>query len=166
MTVDENGPLCFCGNNGCLSALASGNAIIQAVRSAMGKGVQSRIQEMVDNDLERIDIEMILQAAADNDSLAYRILNDAADHIGVALADVINLLNPGVVIFSGPLFKVEPQIMLESIKRVIKERALEKAANEVRLMISGLGANAPALGAARFAASRLIVNLPTLAPCL
>jgi predicted NBD/HSP70 family sugar kinase len=159
MTVDEDGPLCFCGNNGCLSALASGNAIIQAVTSALQKGVQSRILEMADNDLGRIHIEMILQAAMENDSLAFRVLNDAAVHIGVALADVINLLNPAVIIFSGPLFQTEQQLMLDSIHRVIRQRALEKSANEIKLMVSSLGSDAPALGAARFAASRSIANL-------
>jgi predicted NBD/HSP70 family sugar kinase len=161
MTVDENGPLCFCGNNGCLSALASCSAIIQAAGSAIRKGVQSRVQEMAENDPDRIHIEMILQAATENDSLAFRVLNDAAVHIGVGLADVINLLNPSVVIFSGPLFQNEPQLMLESIQRVIRQRALEKAANEVRLIVSDLGTEAPALGAARFAASKSIANLPS-----
>jgi len=160
MTVDENGPLCFCGNSGCLSALASGSAIIQAVASALHKGVQSRIQEMIDGDLARIHIEMILQAAAENDSLAFRVLSDAAVHIGVALADVINLLNPDVIVFSGPLFQTDSQLMLESIKRVIRQRALEKAANEVKLMISALGAEAAAAGAARFAASKVIASVP------
>jgi predicted NBD/HSP70 family sugar kinase len=153
MTVDENGPLCLCGNNGCLSALASCNAIIQAVVSAIEKGVQSRIQQMSGNDLDRIHIEMILQAALENDSLAFRVLHDAAVHIGVALADVVNLLNPSVVIFSGPLFQTESQLMLETIQRVIRQRALEKAANEVNLSVSTLGLDAPALGAARFAAA-------------
>lgn len=158
MTVDENGPLCFCGNNGCLSALASGSSIIQAVSRALAKGVQSRIQDMDENDSDRIHIEMILQAAAENDSLAFRVLNDAASHIGVALADVINLLNPAVIVFSGPLFQQDSDLMLESIKRVIRQRALEKAANEVRLMVSQLGAEASALGAARFTASKMIAN--------
>jgi N-acetylglucosamine repressor len=143
--------------------LASGNAIIEAVRSAIGKGVQSRIQELVHDDLERIHIEMILQAADENDSLAFRVLNDAADHIGVALADVINLLNPSVIIFSGPLFTSGSQIMIESIRRVIKQRALEKAGSEVKLMVSDMGAEAPALGAARFMSGSLIADSKALA---
>ncbi|HEX4427472.1 MAG TPA: ROK family transcriptional regulator [Terriglobales bacterium] len=159
MTVDENGPLCYCGNNGCLSALASCSAIILAVAGAIRKGVHSKIQEMVADDLDQINIEMILQAAVENDSLAFRVLNDAAVHIGVALADVVNLLNPSVVIFSGPLFQSNSQLMLDSIQRVIRQRALEKAANEVQLIVSTLGADAPALGAARFAASKSIAKL-------
>lgn len=164
MTVDENGPLCFCGNNGCLSAVASCNAIIQAVSSALGKGVQSRIQQMAENDLDRIHIEMILQAAMENDSLAFRVLNDAAVHIGVALADVVNLLNPSVVIFSGPLFQTDSQLMLETIQRVIRQRALEKAANEINLIVSTLGPFAPALGAARFAAAQAIMKMHSIHP--
>ena len=161
MTVDEDGPLCFCGNNGCLSALASCTAIIQAVSSALAKGVQSRIHEVAEYQLERIHIEMILQAAMENDSLAFRVLHDAAVHIGVALADVVNLLNPSVVIFSGPLFQTHPQFMLDAIQRVIRQRAREKAANEVRLIVSSLGPDAPALGAARYIAARSILNIPT-----
>ncbi len=159
MTVDENGPLCSCGNNGCLSALASCGAIIQGVAGAIRKGVHSRIQEIVDNDFEQITIEMILQAAVQNDSLAFRVLNAAATHIGVALADVVNLLNPFVVIFSGPLFHSNPQLMLDSIQRVIRQRALEKAAHEVQLIVSTLGGDAAALGAARFAAAKSIGKL-------
>jgi predicted NBD/HSP70 family sugar kinase len=159
MTVDENGPLCYCGNNGCLSALASCSAIIQGVVAAIRKGVHSRIQEVVNNDLDQITIEMILQAAIENDSLAFRALNDAAVHIGVALADVVNLLNPSVVIFSGPLFQSDSRLMLDSIQRVIRQRALEKAANEVQFILSTLGPEAPALGAARFAAAKSIGKL-------
>ena len=114
---------------------------------------------MVNNDLDQITIEMILQAGVENDSLAFRALNDAAVHIGVALADVVNLLNPSVVIFSGPLFQSNSRLMLEAIQRVIKQRALEKAATEVHLIVSTLGADAPALGAARFAAARSIDKL-------
>src|SRR5450631_165852 len=160
MTVDENGPLCFCGNNGCLSALASCSAIIHAVSGALGKGVQSRVQEVAEHQLDRIHIEMILQAAFENDSLALRVLNDAAVHIGVGLADVVNLLNPSVVIFSGPLFQTEPQFMVDAIHRIVRQRALEKAANEVKLVVSTLGPDAAALGAARFAAARSIVSVP------
>jgi N-acetylglucosamine repressor len=161
MTVDENGPLCFCGNNGCLSAMASCSAIIQAVSSALSKGVQSRVQEVSGHQLNRIHIEMILQAALENDSLAFRVLNDAAVHIGVGLADVVNLLNPAVVIFSGPLFQSDPQFMVEAIQRIVRQRALEKAANDVKLVVSSLGPDAAALGAARFTAARSIVNVPS-----
>ena len=66
----------------------------------------------------------------------------------------MNLLNPAVVVFSGPPFQSNPALMLDAIQRVVRQRGLEKAANEVVLQVSTLGPDSPALGAARFAAAR------------
>jgi predicted NBD/HSP70 family sugar kinase len=155
MTVEENGPLCCCGNNGCLEMMASCAAIIHAARSAIERGVDSKIRDLVEGKLERISIEVIAQAAQENDSLAFRALHEAVSHIGVALADVVNLLNPGVIVFGGPLFRAAPYL-LKSLKRVIKQRALERSANQVELRVSNLGSEGGALGAARAMSEKVI----------
>ena len=157
MTVEENGPLCCCGNNGCLEMMASCAAIIRAARRAIEQGVDSSIGDRV-SDLDRISIEVIALAAQHNDSLAFRVLNEAVAHIGVALADVVNLLNPGVVIFGGPLFRAAPHL-LEPLKRVIKQRAIERSANQVRLCVSSLGSEAGALGAARLVSEKVMEDV-------
>jgi glucokinase len=156
MTVDERGPLCCCGSNGCLEAMASGGAIIQAVRSAIEKGVDSKVRELANGNLDQITIEQVAQAASQNDPLAFRILDEAISHIGVALADVVNLLNPSVVIFGGGVFRAAPQLLLDTLKRPLKQRALEKSANEVQLKGSALGGEAGALGAARLISERVL----------
>jgi predicted NBD/HSP70 family sugar kinase len=158
MTVEENGPLCCCGNNGCLEIMASCAAVIHAARSAIERGVDSKIRELVARDLERISIEIIADAAEKNDSLAFRVLHDAVSHIGVALADLVNLLNPGVVVFGGPLFRAAPYL-LEPLRRIIRQRALERSANQVQLRISDLPSEAGALGAARAISERVIEGL-------
>jgi glucokinase-like ROK family protein len=149
MTVDEHGQLCCCGNYGCLETVASCASIIQSVKGAIEKGVDSRVRELAHGDLNRISIEMIGQAAMQNDSLSFRVLHEAVSHIAIALADVVNLLNPHVLIFGGALFRSAPELFLEPLKRTIKQRALEKSANEVELKISTLGSEAGALGAGR-----------------
>jgi N-acetylglucosamine repressor len=159
MTVDENGPLCSCGNTGCLEVLASCAAIIQAVRAAIEKGVNSKVSELVEGDLDRTSIELIIQAAKENDTLAYRVVHEAVSHIGVALADVVNLLNPRVIVFGGPLFREAQHLLLETLKRVIRQRALEKSANEVQFMVSTLGSQAGALGAVRLASEKVLESL-------
>jgi len=159
ITVDERGPLCCCGNNGCLEAMASGGAIIQAVRLAIEKGVDSRVRELANGNLDQITVEHIAQAVNQNDGLAFRILDEAISHIGVALADVVNLLNPGVVIFGGGMFRAAPHLLLESLKRPLKQRAMEKSANEVQLRGSSLGGEAGALGAARLMSEELLEQL-------
>jgi N-acetylglucosamine repressor len=159
MTVDEHGPLCCCGNYGCLETVASCAAIIQSVKGAIEKGVDSKVRELAQGDLNRISIEMIGQAALENDSLSFRVLHEAVSHIAVALADVVNLLNPHNLIFGGALFRSAPELFLEPLKRTIKQRALEKSANEVRLEISTLGSEAGALGAGRLISEIVIERL-------
>jgi glucokinase-like ROK family protein len=159
MTVDEHGPLCCCGNYGCLETLASCGAIIQSVKGAIEKGVDSKVRELAQGDLNRISIEMIGQAAMQSDSLSFRVLHEAVSHIAVALADVVNLLNPHVLIFGGALFRSAPELFLEPLKRTIKQRALEKSANEVQLKISTLGSEAGALGAGRLISEIVVERL-------
>jgi predicted NBD/HSP70 family sugar kinase/biotin operon repressor len=159
MTVDEDGPLCCCGNYGCLETLASCGAIIQSVRSAIEKGVDSQVRELSGGDLNRISIEIIGQAAMQNDSLSFRVMHEAISHIAVALADVVNLLNPHVLIFGGALFRSAPELFLEPLKRIIRQRALEKSANEVQLKISKLGGEAAALGAGRLISETVVTEL-------
>lgn len=159
MTVNERGPLCCCGNYGCLETLASCGAIIQAVKSAIEKGVDSKVRELAQGDLNRISIEMIERAAMQNDSLSFRVLHEAVSHIAVALADVVNLLNPHDLIFGGALFRSAPELFLDPLKRTIRQRALEKSANEVQLKISPLGSEAGALGAARLISEIVLQKL-------
>ena len=159
MTVEENGPLCSCGNRGCLEAMASCAAIIQAVKSAIEQGVNSKIPELVDGNLDRIGVEVIVQAAKENDVLSFRVLREAIARIGVMLADVINLLNPSSVIFAGPLFRHSGDFLLDHLKDVIRRRALEKSAGEAQLRISNLGSEAAALGAARLITEQVLERL-------
>ena len=159
MTVDENGPLCSCGNTGCLEAMASCGAIIQSVRTAIQHGVNSKVTELVERDMDRINVEAILQAAKENDTLSFRVLHEAISRIGVMLADVINLLNPSFVVFAGPLFRQGGDFLLDQLKDVIRRRALEKSASEAKLQISNLGSEAAALGAARFVSEQILEDL-------
>ncbi|HEY0264541.1 MAG TPA: ROK family transcriptional regulator [Granulicella sp.] len=159
MTVDENGPLCCCGSNGCLEAMASASTIMEAVRTAIAKGVGSKTLEMAGGDPQKISIEIISQAARENDSLAYRALSEAASHVGAAAADLVNLLNPQAIIFGGALFRAAPELLLEQIRRVVRQRAMEKAANDACLMVSPLGSDAGARGVARLAAADRIEAL-------
>lgn len=159
VTVDENGPLCSCGNSGCLESVASCAAIIESVRKAIERGVDSRIRDLAPGGSNRISIEVIAQAASENDSLAFRVLQDASSKIARALADLVNLLNPRLIIFGGALFRAAPQLLSDPLRRVIRQRALEKSANDVRLVVSALGAEAGALGASRLIAGVALEQL-------
>jgi predicted NBD/HSP70 family sugar kinase len=159
ITVAENGPLCSCGNNGCLESVASCAAIIEAGRLAIERGAGSRIRDLASGDLNRISIEVIAQAAAENDSLALRVLQEASSYIGRGLADLVNLLNPRLIIFGGAFFRAAPQFLTDSLGRIIRQRSIEKLANDVQLHVSPLGVEAGALGASRITADRALTGL-------
>jgi glucokinase-like ROK family protein len=159
MTVDENGPLCSCGNTGCLEAMASCAAIIRGVKDGIQQGVNSKVTELVGGELDRISVEAIVRAAKENDTLSFRVLHEAISRIGVVLADVINLLNPRSVVFAGPLFRHGGDFLLDQIRDVIRRRALEKSATEATLLISSLGSEAAAIGAARFVSEQILEQL-------
>jgi len=159
VTVNESGPLCSCGNTGCLETVASCGAIIQNVRAAIERGIDSRIRELTGGDFDKVNIELIAEAAAEDDSLAYRVLQRSASYIGVGLANLVNLFNPRVMIFGGALFREIPQLIADPLRRIIKQRALEKSAQEVQLAVSTLGSEASALGAARLIAERIVGDL-------
>jgi predicted NBD/HSP70 family sugar kinase len=129
------------------------------VRTAIEQGIDSKIRDLAAGDLDKISIELIAQAAAQNDSLAFRVLQKAASYIAIGLADLVNLLNPRVMIFGGALFRAVPQLLSDPLRRIIKQRSLEKSANEVDLQVSSLGGEACALGASRLIAEKILDDL-------
>jgi predicted NBD/HSP70 family sugar kinase len=156
MTVDPNGPLCCCGSYGCLEAVASGARVIESVRLALEKGVSSKVLHMADGVLGNITLEMIAAAAEDRDSLSFRALSEAATHIGAACADLVNLLNPEAIIFGGAMFRASPGLLLEHLNRLVRHRAMEKSANDVKLLLAATQSDAGALGMANMIASQVI----------
>lgn len=161
ITVAEDGPLCCCGNTGCLEAVASCAAIIENVKAAIRMGVATKVNEMAEGDLDRISIGMIAEARDQNDSLAFRVMNQAASHIGAACADLVNLLNPSAIVFGGGLFRDKADFFLDHLRRTIRQRSLEKLANEVTLVASALDTNAGARGAAYLISGKLIESVYT-----
>jgi N-acetylglucosamine repressor len=159
ITIDKNGPLCSCGNNGCLEAVASCAAIIEAVQTAINRGVDSKIRNLAGGDLDLVSIELVAQAAAENDSLAFRVLHEAASYIANGLADLVNLLNPKLIIFGGALFRAAPHLLSDPLRSIIKQRSLEKSFNDVQLQVSPLGSEAGALGASRLIAERILEDM-------
>ena len=126
---------------------------------AIEKGVASKILELAGGDATAITIEIIGQAAEQNDSLAYRALSEAASHIGAATADLVNLLNPQAIIFGGALFRSAPTLLLEQVRRVVRHRAMEKSANDVSLKVSPLQSDAGSRGMARLIAATLLESI-------
>ncbi len=145
--VQEGGPICYCGNYGCLESLASPPAIEAQYAEAVGKGVDSTLAREIRNGGTRVSIEAIIGAARAGERLASNLLENAARHIGSQTANLVNLLNPEAVIIGGILAD-EGALFLEVIERTFRSRVLSVLQKEDRIRVSGLGKEACSRGAA------------------
>jgi len=129
-TIVPNGPLCGCGNYGCLEALASGHAIAQ------NAGLNSA--------------EAVFEQARQGDAACQQVIADAASAIGIALANIASVINPGVYVVGGGVSGSADQF-IDLIQEALYERAplVDRAFLEVRPAV--LGVFAGAVGAALWA---------------
>lgn len=143
LTIDENGPLCDCGNRGCLEAYAGGHAIAKQGQSLAKSGKRTFLAE---NPLEKITAYEVAEAARRGDLHAQEILRRAGTYIGIAIAGLINLFNPSVVIIGGGVAQVG-DILTVPIRQAVRERAMRASEQSVRITTGMLGRRSILIGA-------------------
>ncbi len=146
MTVLPDGPLCRCGNRGCLQQLVSGPAIVNMTRERLRRDDTSLLNAMLANSPERLTVQMIFQAAEQGDPLAAGVVGDAATYLGIAIANLINLLNPDQIILGGPVGQVGG-VLLKPIREEVQRRAMVYPLSVATIRTSTLGPDAGAIGA-------------------
>jgi len=159
ITIDENGELCSCGNRGCLEVYASGWAIIQRVRSALENGVTSVLVRQLETPSADLSVEMIVAAAREGDRLSATVLSEAGMHLGTALADIVNLLNPEKIILGGAVPRAAGDLLLNPLTYFLKARAFQRSVSATEVVISQLDDRASALGVALMLARSLVEKL-------
>jgi glucokinase len=146
-TILPKGPLCSCGNRGCLEALASGTAVAREARERVARGISTQIVDIVDGDPERITARTVAQAAEAGDREANAILAEALNYLGIGMANVVNMFNPELIVIGGGLSNVgEP--LLEAVRRGITRHALAAPRAEVEVVRAQLGDRVGVIGAA------------------
>ncbi len=153
MTILAGGPLCGCGNRGCLEALASGTAIARQGREALAHSQSPLIAELAGGDPARVSARLVAQAAAQGDATAQNILSEAMNYLGVGMANLVNLLNPELLVIGGGLTNLGEDLF-GPVRRVIDRRAFRTAAQAVRVIPTELGDDVGVLGAVAVAMSK------------
>lgn len=154
MIMLNGGPKCSCGNYGCLEALASGTAIIRQVKNHLKRKIPSIIPQLVKDRLEDIDVSLIAQANEMGDSLSHKILNKAGHYLGLGVANLINILNPQIVVLDGGVIKAAPSL-IELIRNTAKQRTLKAAQDNLEIAPSSLNGQAGIIGAALLLANEI-----------
>ncbi|MBX4147619.1 ROK family protein [Paenibacillus lautus] len=145
-TIDINGPRCHCGNDGCLEAMASGNAIVRKVYEELGRGAASSLTSYFNSDDQGMDVVDVIHAGLAGDPLAANVLHESARYVGVSLANIMNLLTPEIIILGGVLANRYPDFF-NHVKETSVNRSLSSLHNKMVLQPSQLGEDACIIGA-------------------
>lgn len=147
VTIVPDGPLCGCGNRGCLQALASGPAIANRAREQLRHMPGHILLELVEGHPERIQPETVFAAAEAGDILARQVVHDTAVYLGIAIGNLINLFNPELIVLGGPAGQ-NGQILLDTVRAEAQRRAMAYPLSAARIVTSTVGPDAGAIGAA------------------
>jgi predicted NBD/HSP70 family sugar kinase len=148
--LDDSGPICRCGNRGCLETIAAGPAIVELLKRTHGPD---------------LTLERVIALVDESDPGALRAVADAGRAVGRVLAGLVNVLNPEVIVIGGEL-AAAGDALLDPIRAAIARYAIPSAADDVRVVPSPLGGRAEVLGALILAAHRADVPMLTNVPAV
>lgn len=144
--IDPDGPLCGCGNHGCLESFASGTAIGRMAREAAEAGKSKEILELADNIIEDIDAVICAQAAYRGDKTAQEIFDTAAFYLGIGLGNFVNIFNTEMIVLGGGVMKAS-DLFLDKAIETMEEIALPGPLEIVEVRESELGSDIGLMGA-------------------
>jgi len=149
--VLSDGPLCGCGQRGCLEAVASRLAISADAAKAVFRGEAPHLQEISGTDLANIRSKALAAAINAGDKSIEKIIREAAQWIGVGVANVVNLLAPNVVVLGGGLVEAMPVIFQEAVAETAYQRVMPPYKNTFKVEVAQLGDDAAVIGSAAWA---------------
>ncbi|MFH8789004.1 ROK family transcriptional regulator [Streptomyces roseoverticillatus] len=131
ITLDESGPVCRCGNRGCLETFTAARYVLPLLHSAHGTD---------------LTVARMVQLAREGDPGCRRVISDVGRHIGSGVANLCNLLNPRRVVLGGDLAPAG-ELILAPIRESVSRYAIPSAARQLEVVPGALGGRAEVLGA-------------------
>lgn len=142
-----DGEPCTCGNNGCLERYCSATAIIRMGREEAAKKPESLILSLADGDLKKISAKTVFEAARKQDSAAMDVFQRFCDYLGQAIANVVNFLDPEVIVLGGGVSKAGA-FLLDNVRRTYRQYVVFRDQPMPAVELAVLGADAGIIGAA------------------
>ena len=154
LPLADNGVLCVCGKQGCLETIVSAKAIARQAREGITSGNSSLIKDLVNGDVEKIDISVVIQAANSGDQFAISLFAEVGKWLGRGIAYLIQIFNPELIIIGGQV-AVASQFILAPIQQAIHTYSNRDISNDTQIMFSELGSKAGTMGSAAYALERI-----------
>ncbi|MEU9624121.1 MULTISPECIES: ROK family transcriptional regulator [unclassified Streptomyces] len=131
ITLDESGPVCRCGNRGCLETFTAARYVLPLLQPSHGPD---------------LTMERVVRLAREGDPGCRRVIGDVGRHIGSGVANLCNLLNPSRVVLGGSLAEAG-ELVLAPIRDSVSRYAIPSAARQLSVLPGALGGRAEVLGA-------------------
>ena len=151
VSIDYHGPTCRCGKPGCIEILASGTAIAQRARDQIAAGHKSRMLDLAGGNPSGITGEVIVKAYVEGDILANAILNDAVEMLAVWLSNMIDVLDPDVIVIGGGAAALY-QPFFDQIRERVAKLTVNPRSSEVPIVSARYGADSGIAGGAALCA--------------
>jgi glucokinase len=151
VSIDYHGPLCKCGKPGCIEVFASGTAIGKRARQKIADGGKSSMPYLAGGNLDAVTGEIVGKAFAAGDPLATEILTETADMVALWLGNMIDLLDPHVIVIGGGAAALI-QPFFDRIRKRIPKLTVNPRSSEVPIVSSRYGADSGIAGGAALCA--------------
>ena len=145
MTLDPLGPVCGCGNTGCLEAFSSGTAIAKKANDLLKTDVITSLRNY-----ETVTSFEVFKEYKNNDAISIKIIDTALTYLGVGIANIITTFDPSMVIIGGGVSNAG-DILFDKVRNIVKERNFKVMSDNCKIVKAGLGTDAGVLGAVSLA---------------
>lgn len=155
MNMYRNGRPCKCGSSGCLGRYVSAVGMVNTFKEKLNDGRTSIIQDWVGHNENAITALMISEAYDLKDSLAQEVMHETGTLLGFGLANVVNILNPELIIIGGGMSAAGDRL-LNTVRDTVHNHALKLSGSRCRIVQGQLGSRAGTLGAAAYAYKKIL----------
>lgn len=141
IVVNNNGPLCTCGNFGCLESLICDTTILSKYQKLVKEG---KVEE--EKNINSLNVSDVYEGAKNGNIEAINLVKEAGQYLGIAIANLVNILNPKLIVISGNITVAE-ELIIKEIKKNVNRFALNNISENTEIKLSTLKNNGASLGA-------------------
>jgi N-acetylglucosamine repressor len=155
-TIDWNGPLCRCGSRGCWEQFVAKRNFLSRVTQLVNQGADSYLRTKLE-ERQVLTINDIMMGCELNDPLTLKLMEEHGVYLGVGIANLVNMINPEIVLLHGEVAKLE-KYLYPFLLKTTNERALPKPRKRVKILFSELGEEAYLIGAGSLVVNQFFAN--------
>ncbi len=152
MLVDSRGPLCGCGQRGCLEVFAGRVAMAAEAAVLAIKQQAPHLYDLAGADISKIKSKVLAKAIQEGDKSIKEMIESKSRVLGFAVANLVNLLNPEMIVLGGGVVEAMPKLIVNEARRAMESRAMKPMGKQVKVVEAKLGDHAIVRGAAKLIA--------------